>query len=133
MAWVTPSTQITGDIIAATTWNQNVVANTAYLKGQAGVVTAFENGVTVALTLAVTGATTLTGLATMPGGASITGLILPSYMDMTQGAAPSNPAAGTTRIYAKADGTLYYLAGASTVEQPLGTSGYARSFLLMGG
>lgn len=133
MAWVTPSTQTTGDIIAATTWNQNVVANTAYLKGQAGVVTAFENGVTIALTLAVTGATTLTGLATMPGGASITGLILPSYMDMTQGAAPSNPAAGTTRIYAKSDGALYTLNGTAGTEQPLGGGGYARSFLLMGG
>ena len=133
MAWVTPSTQTTGDIIAATTWNQNVVANTAYLKGQAGVVTAFENGVTVALTLAVTGATTLTGAATMPGGATITGLILPTYADYTQGTAPSAPGAGLTRVYAKADGTLYYLAGTSTVEQPLGTSGYARTFLLMGG
>jgi len=133
MAWVTPSTQTTGDIIAATTWNQNVVANTAYLKGQAGVVTAFENGVTVALTLAVTGATTLTGLATMPGGASITGLILPSYMDVTQGAAPSNPTAGTTRIYAKSDGALYTLNGTSGTEQPLGGGGYARVFLCMGG
>lgn len=133
MAWVTPSTQTTGDVIAASTWNQNVVANTAYLKGQAGVVTAFENGVTVALTLAVTGATTLTGAATMPGGATITGLILPTYADFTQGTAPAAPGAGSTRIYAKADGTLYYLAGTSTVEQPLGTSGYARSFLLMGG
>jgi len=114
-------------VISAADWNQDVIANIAYLKGQASVATAFENAVTVALTLAVTGATTLTG------GATITGLILPTYADFTQGSTPAAPGAGSTRIYAKADGTLYYLAGASTVEQPLGTSGYARTFMLMGG
>jgi hypothetical protein len=114
-------------VISAADWNQDVIANVAYLKGQASVATAFENAVTVALTLGVTGATTLTG------GATITGLILPTHATFTHGTAPAAPGAGSTRVYAKADGTLYYLAGTSTVEQPLGTSGYARSFLLMGG
>jgi hypothetical protein len=127
MAWVTGTTRSTGYVISATDWNQDVIANVAYLKGQASVATAFENAVTVALTLGVTGATTLTG------GATITGLILPTYADFTQGSTPAAPGAGSTRVYAKADGTLYYLAGTSTVEQPLGTSGYARAFMLMGG
>ena len=127
MAWVTGTTRSTGYVISAADWNQDVIANVAYLKGQASVATAFENAVTVALTLGVTGATTLTG------GATITGLILPTHATFTHGTAPAAPGAGSTRVYAKADGTLYYLAGTSTVEQPLGTSGYARSFLLMGG
>lgn len=127
MAWVTPSNQTTGDIISASTWNQNVVANSAYLKGQAGVVTAFENGVTIALTLGVT------GLATFTGGATVTGLIVATYADFTQGSAPANPSAGTTRLYAKTDGTLYYLNGVSGTEQPVGSNGYARAFLTMGG
>ena len=38
MAWSTPSSQVTGDLITATIWNQNVVNNTKYLKGQAGAV-----------------------------------------------------------------------------------------------
>jgi hypothetical protein len=133
MAWVTGTTRSTGYVVSASDWNQDVIANIAYLKGQASVATAFENAVTVALTLAVTGASTLTGAVGMPGGATITGLVLPTYADFTQGTAPASPGAGQTRIYSKADGTLYYLAGTSTVEQPLGTSGYARSFLLMGG
>ena len=97
------------------------------LKGQAGVVTAFENGVTVALTLAVS------GVATFSAGATITGLIVATYADFTQGAAPANPSAGTTRLYAKTDGTLYYLNGVSGTEQPVGSNGYARAFLTMGG
>ena len=127
MAFVNGTTRLTGYVISASDWNQDVIANVAYLKGQAGLATAFENAVTVALTLDVTGATTLTG------GATITGLILPTHATFTHGTAPAAPGAGSTRVYAKSDGTLYYLAGTSTVEQPLGTSGYARSFLLMGG
>lgn len=32
MAWVTPSAQVTGDIITAAIWNQNVVSNALLLK-----------------------------------------------------------------------------------------------------
>lgn len=38
MAWVTPSSRSTGDIITAAIWNADVVANPQYLKGQAGAV-----------------------------------------------------------------------------------------------
>ena len=38
MAWVTPSNRATGDLVTAAIWNQDVVANPAYLKGQAGVI-----------------------------------------------------------------------------------------------
>lgn len=122
MAWVTGTTRLTGYVVTAADWNQDVIANLAYLKGQASVATAFENSVTVALTLAVTGVTTLSG-----------GLVLPLHADLAHVSTPAAPGAGMTRIFAKSDGTLYYLAGASTVEQPLGTAGYARSFLTMGG
>ena len=44
MAWLTPSNRATGDLITAAIWNQDVVANPAYLKGQAGVVL-FENSI----------------------------------------------------------------------------------------
>lgn len=36
MAWVTPTTRATGYLVTAATWNQDVVNNPAYLKGQAG-------------------------------------------------------------------------------------------------
>jgi len=39
MAWITPVDFTTGCLITAASWNQNVHANTKYLKGQAGVVT----------------------------------------------------------------------------------------------
>ena len=39
MAWVTPVDFTTGCLITAASWNQNVHANTKYLKGQAGTVT----------------------------------------------------------------------------------------------
>lgn len=38
MAWVTPSTRATGDLITSAIWNADVVANPQYLKGQAGTV-----------------------------------------------------------------------------------------------
>ena len=36
MAWATPASQNTGDLITTTIWNQNVVLNAQYLKGQDG-------------------------------------------------------------------------------------------------
>ena len=103
MAWVTSSPRITGTIITAVDWNQDVVSNTLYLKGQAGTVT-------VESSLSVVGIVTVT----------------------QQVATPSAPGASLTSIYAKSDGQLYYISGASGVEAPVGSSGYAQLFLLMG-
>lgn len=36
MAWVTPTSRSTGFLVTAAVWNQDIVANTQYLKGQAG-------------------------------------------------------------------------------------------------
>lgn len=55
MAWSTPSTRAVGYLVTAATWNQDVVANPIYLKGQVGVV-AIEAGMTVAGTVAVNNA-----------------------------------------------------------------------------
>jgi hypothetical protein len=49
-----------------------------------------------------------------------------------QSSTPSAPGAGITAIYAKTDGALYYRSGASGAEQSIGSSGFAKSFLLMG-
>lgn len=38
MGWSTPVTRTTGELITAAIWNQDVVANAKYLKGQAGLV-----------------------------------------------------------------------------------------------
>ena len=43
MAWSTPSTQITGDLMTAAIWNQNVVYNTIALTA-AGFVWLFDGG-----------------------------------------------------------------------------------------
>ena len=43
MAWSTPSTQITGDLMTAAIWNQNVVYNTIALT-PAGIVWIFDGG-----------------------------------------------------------------------------------------
>lgn len=39
MAWTTPTTRATGDLITASIWNTDVVNNLAYLHGDAGTVT----------------------------------------------------------------------------------------------
>ena len=53
-----------------------------------------------------------------------------------QSTTPDAPGAGLTAIYAKTDGALYTRSGASGAETAIGgsggTSGFARSFLLMG-
>lgn len=104
MAWVTPPVRVTGTIITASHWNQDVVSNTQYLKGQAGTVSLESS-------LQVTGVVTVT----------------------QQSVSPSAPGASLTSIYAKSDGQLYYVSGASGIEAPVGSSGYAQVLLLMGG
>lgn len=52
---------------------------------------------------------------------------------MTQIATPSAPGASKTVIYAKSDGVLYSISGASGTEQSIGGGGFTRTFLLRGG
>ena len=49
-----------------------------------------------------------------------------------QSSTPSAPGAGTTAIYAKTDGSLYYRSGASGAEQPLGGAGFVERFVFGG-
>lgn len=60
MAWVTPPSFSTGEVITAASWNQFVISNTQYLKGQAGSI-AFEAGAAFAGSVAVTGVGSVSG------------------------------------------------------------------------
>lgn len=93
MAWVTPTSRAVGYVITAANWNQDVVDNAAYLKGQAGTV-AIENAITVASGLTVTaGGATITagGLTVTAGTTSLAGPLtasgattIASYVDLIQ-------------------------------------------------
>lgn len=76
MSWVTPSTRATGEMITAAIWNQDVVANPKYLKGQSGPVS-LEDAIGAAVQL-VTGPGTIAAsrsivsVATAGGASTIT-------------------------------------------------------------
>lgn len=122
----------TSGATATATWEALVdICNE--LAGRSGT-TAFEAGASFAGTVTIsTGGVTITlgGLTIAAGGASITGgTRVIDYIEATQASAPSSPAAGKIRIYAKTDGTVVKLDSAGS-ESPLGGGG-ARAFLLMG-
>jgi polygalacturonase len=106
--------------------------------GAVPVLTSTTNTFTALQTFSA-GATVSGAVLTASAGATVSGAVLTasagiangSTEDYTQIASPAAPAAGVTRVYAKADGTMYYRT--STIgETPLGGGGFAKTFMLMG-
>lgn len=136
ISWTSPA------ISNVTLW----LGNGATLSGAGATITATGTGNAVqdgrsgAVPVLTSTANNFTVLQTFSAGATVSGAVLTasagiansSTEDYTQIASPAAPAAGVTRVYAKADGTLYYRTS-TIAETQLGGGGYASALLLMGG
>lgn len=123
ISWTSPA------ISNVTLW----LGNGATLSGAGATITASGTGNAVqdgrsgAVPVLTSTANNFTALQTFSAG-----IANGATEDYTQIASPAAPAAGVTRVYAKADGTLYYRTS-TIAETQLGGGGYAAALLLMGG
>lgn len=139
MPWVSLTTRSAGYVVTSDNWNNELINNLKYLKGQLSETVAIESGLSTAggISIAAGGLTVSGGGMSVVGNADITGSLGTGlYIDinttnLVTSGVPSNPSSGKIRLFVANDGRIIMLD--SSGNQTSVNSGYgARAFLLMG-